>query len=89
MIGKDDSIFPALFVVQIRVRIRSAIENMVLVSRNIRIRNVGKVDTLRTAHRARQAYEWAADKMPTKKIKSHKRKERQAGKKDIQKALKD
>lgn len=89
MIGKDDLIFPVLFVVPIRVRTKSAIGSTAQVSRNIRIRNVGKVDTLRTAHRARQAYEWAADKMPAKKIKSHKRKERQAGKKQILKDLKD
>lgn len=43
---------------------------------------MAKRDTLRTAHRARQAYEWAADQMPKKTIKKHKAKERQLGKKE-------
>lgn len=43
---------------------------------------MAKRDTRRTAHRARQAYEWAADQMPDKDVKKHKAKERQLGKKE-------
>lgn len=48
---------------------------------------MAKRDTSRTAHRARQAYEWAADLMPSKATKREKVKERQLGKKEIREEL--
>ena len=42
---------------------------------------VGKLDKERVAHKNRQAYQWSTDKMPSKKTKRAKVKERQAGKK--------
>lgn len=44
---------------------------------------VSKLDKIKTAHLDRQAYEWRADKMPSKKTKRAKVKERQAAKKLI------
>lgn len=46
---------------------------------------MSKLDKIKTAHSDRQAYEWRADKMPSKKTKRAKVKERQAGKKLIRK----
>lgn len=42
---------------------------------------MAKRDSLRTAHTERLAHEWCADKMPTKRTKRAKAKERQLGKK--------
>lgn len=50
---------------------------------------MAKKDTVKTAKYELWAYEWQADQMPSKRIRSIKRKERQAGKKVIAKERKD
>lgn len=46
-------------------------------------------DTLRTAWASLKAQCWSLDKMPSKKTKKAKAKERQTGKKEIRKALEE
>lgn len=50
---------------------------------------MAKRDTTRVSKRSIQAQEWALDIPPHNKIKKHKAKERQAGKKEIRESLKD
>jgi hypothetical protein len=50
---------------------------------------MAKRDTRRVANSERLKYQWHSDKMPHKSTKRAKAKERQDGKKEIRKALKD
>lgn len=50
---------------------------------------MAKRDTLKTSYYSLRIQEQSLDKMPSKKTKKAKAKERQYGKKEIEKALKD
>lgn len=88
MIKSVETIFRVLFVSQIVAKMLTVKLGMEKLNLNIRIETVAKRDTQRVSKRSIQAQEWSLDVNPHKSTKKAKAKERQAGKKDIEKYLK-
>jgi hypothetical protein len=89
MTGNEDSISDVHFANPIAARTPSVRVSTEKPNQNIRINDVAKRDTARVMKRTIQAQEWSLDINPHKSTKKAKAKERQAGKKEIRKELKE
>ncbi len=89
MTGSDVICSVVHFVRLIKARTASTVPNTAKANLNTRIKDVGKRDTVKVAKRSRDTQEMSQDLLDKASLRKAKRKERQAGKKEIRVTLKE